>query len=675
MSTVQSEFAAALALQRRGDLAAAEAAYRQLLTRHGALPDAEHMLALVLHAQGRSEESLPWFERAEAARTGALLWSNHAAALLALGRGQEAAALCRRATNADPGHAGAWLNLGLACQLERDFGEAASALERTLALVPAQTAAMRSLARCRLRQRDAAAALAALNAIPPGKDAGVDLVRAEALLAAGERAEAAGLLSRLAEVESTRKEAWLLQADIASEEGRSAEALDLYRRVVAAEADNRAAHVRAAQISINHGDVDRGLAQLRDWLERHPEDQSAASVYLVSCNYSERFDPATLLREARRLAPAPIPAAAWTPPSRGSAKLRVGWVYGSFGTNLTEIFFADVLAALVECAPDVEHILYSVGGSTSGAGPTWLGPAGVAHCDCGGLGDRALLEKLRGDRLDILVDLIGRAAGNRATAFAARMAPVQIGWLDQFQTSGIKAMDYLITDPWLSPPGAEADFSESLLRLPHGRLAYRPPPALPPRLEGVAGRRFVSMNRFAKIGAGVVEVWAEILHRLPDWSLLLQARGGDGLDIQEEFQARFRALGIDPQRVDIAGGGTYAQIMQTYQEAAIALDPFPFTGCSTTCDALWMGLPVITWPRETIASRQSMSLLEAAGKPEWIARDAKDYVAIAVKLAADEAGRREWCRHAREQLRPAFCDARRLAQELIAALRSVAPQR
>jgi protein O-GlcNAc transferase len=675
MNTVQSEFAAALALQRRGDLPAAERAYRQLIEQHGAVADAEHMLGLVLHAQGRSEESLPWFERAEAQREGAILWSNHAAALLALGRGEQAAELCRRATRAEPRHPGAWLNLGLACQLERDFGEAARALETTLALIPSQPVAMRALARCRLRLRDLGGALAALAGFPAGKDAAADLIRCEALLAAGERAQATALLTRLAEVESVRKEAWLLQADVASEDGRSVEALDLYRRVVAIDADNRAAHVRAAQIAINRGDVETGLAELRDWLERHPQDQSAASVYLVSCNYSERFDPAALLHEARWLSPAPIPASAWTPPLRSGGKLRVGWVYGSFGANLTEIFFADVLAALVEVAPEIEHILYSVGGSTSGAGPSWLAPAGATHHDCSGLGDRALIERLRGEHLDIVVDLIGRAAGNRAAAFATRMAPVQIGWLDQFQTSGIAAIDYLITDPWLSPPGAEADFSEKLLTLPHGRLAYRPPPAAEPRLEGAASRRFVSFNRFSKIGAGVVEAWAKILRELPDWTLLLKARGGEGMELQAEFRARFAAFGIDPNRVDIAGGGTYAQIMDAYQDAAIALDPFPFTGCSTTCDALWMGLPIVTWPRATIASRQSAALLEAAGKQAWIAQSADDYAAKALALARDESGRREWRLQAREVLRPAFCDAPRLARELIEALRSVAPQR
>jgi len=676
MSTVQSEFAAALALQRRGDLAAAEAAYRQLLELHGALPDAEHMLALVLHTQGRSAESLAWFERAEAGRTGAMLWSNHAAALLALGRAGEAADLCRRAVRAEPGHVGSWLNLGLACDLERHFGEALAALGTALQLAPQNAAVRRALARCRLRMGDAAGALDALRAVPEGGDAAADLIRCEAWIDTANATAASVLLQRLTDVPSVRNEALLLQAKVATEQGRSNDALALYQRVLQGDPDNRAANVRAALIHINRAETETGLEQMRRWLARHPQDQAAASSYLVACDYSERFDPPTLLAEHQRLAPQPVAGEPWPGNWRPRAqrdKLRIGWVSSAFSVGPIEIFFADVLRAFADVAPDVEHMLYAIGGESTAA------PASAAWAtnvrDLSRLSDRAVLEAIRSDQLDIVVDMVGRAAGNRLALFATRAAPVQVGWHDQFYPSGVAEMDYLVTDPWLSPPGAEAHFSEKLLRLPHGRLAYRPPPAEAPNPEGAATRRFISLNRFSKIGPAVVAVWADILRALPEWTLLLKARGGEDADLIRLFHARFQAHGIAPERVAIEGGGSYAHAMQAYQGAAIALDPFPFTGCSTTCDALWMGLPVITWPRQTIASRQSVSLLEAAGKPEWIARDATDYVAIAVRIAADEAGRREWRAQAREHLRPAFCDARRLAQELMDALRSVAPQR
>lgn len=676
MSTAQSEFSAAMALQRAGNLAGAEAGYRRLLERHGALPDVEHMLALALHAQGRSEEALEWFDRAERQRGGAMLWSNHAAALLALGRAREAEQLCRRAVAAEPAHAGSWLNLGLACEIEHDFGEAIAAFGTALRLAPGNVAALRALARCRLRSGDARGALDLLRALPEGRDTAVDLLRCEAWIESGDRAAASAVLPRLAGIAAVRTDALLLQGRIAAEEGRSNEALALYAKVLETDADNRSANVRAALLHINRAETETGLAQLRNWLERHQDDQATASTYLVACDYSERFDPASLLAEHRRLRPQPAPGDSWPGNWRPRAKtepLRIGWVSSAFSVGPIEIFFADVLRAFADVAPEVEHVLYAIGGESTSAPPAAAWARNVR--DLSGMSDRAALAAMRAEGLDIAVDMVGRAAGNRLALFAARIAPVQVGWHDQFYPSGLDTIDYLVTDPWLSPPGAEAYFSEKLLRLPHGRLAYRPPPVAEPQLGGVASRRFISLNRFSKLGETVIDVWARILHALPEWTLLLKARGGEDADLAALFRQRFQARGIAPARVAVEGGGSYAQAMHAYQSAAIALDPFPFTGCSTSCDALWMGLPIITWPRDTIASRQSVALLEAAGKPEWIARDADDYVAIAVRLAADEAGRRDWRSHARAQLRPAFCDAHRLAQELIDALRSIAPER
>ena len=673
MNPAQAALAAALDLHKRGDLAGAEAAYRNLLQRFGQNPDAEHMLGVTLHAQGRSEEALPWFEKAQAQRAGPVLWSNHAAALLATGRAAEAAALCRRALGIDPRQLGAWLNLGLASEIERDLGEAVAALETALRISPEHRVALRALARCRLALGDAAAASGLLKRVAAGTDPAADLMRCKAWVKLGDLDAAAPLLQRLAEQQDTRAEAMTLQAEVAAQRGHSDQALELFDQAAALDANNREAQIRPALMRINRGETEAGLTQLRQWLEQHPGDTAAASNYLVACDYSERYGPLELLAEHRRLAPAPAPVAdwpqGWKPPA---GKLRIGWVSSAFSVGPMEIFFADVLRAFAEVAPDVENLLYAVGGESTSA-PASASWAPQAR-DASRIGNRQLVEMIRADELDILVDLIGRAAGSRLPVFAARAAPVQVGWLDAFYPSGVAAMDYLITDRWLSPAGADADFSEKLLRLPHGRLAYSPPPAQAPDPEGAASRRFVSLNRFSKVGENVIGVWAAILRELPDWTLLLKAHGYDG-DLGARFKARFAAHGVAPERVQIEDGGSYAHAMQAYQTAAIALDPFPFSGCSTTCDALWMGLPVVTWPRETIASRQSAAWLELAGKRDWVVHDAEAYVAKAVELARDDSGRRQWRTAARGQLRAAMCDSRRLARELMDALRAVAPAR
>ncbi len=195
------------------------------------------------------------------------------------------------------------------------------------------------------------------------------------------------------------------------------------------------------------------------------------------------------------------------------------------------------------------------------------------------------------------------------------------------------------------------------------------------RLEGLQSKRLVSLNRFGKLNDSVLAAWAAILRELPEWNLLLKGQGGHDTGVADVLRTRFQSHGIAGERIEIAGAGPYAEAMETYQDAAVALDPFPFSGCSTSCDALWMGLPVITWPRDTMASRQTAALLQSAGRAEWIANDAADYVARAVKIAHDEATRREWRMTSRDIVRPAFCDPQRFAQELLGALRGVAVPR
>ncbi len=662
-----AQLQAIIALHQQGRLADAERACRELLAQHGELVEAQHLLALLLHMQGRSVEALPWFERAAAVRGDPRLWTNHAAALLAAGRAREAATVARRAVDADPRQPGAWLNLGLALELDHDFSAATAALEQALRLAESLPA-RRALARCRLRAGDPAAALHALAPVSVRRDVLSDLLRAEAEIALGNLDAADALLGALTNHAPSAVSALTLSARIAALRGRHAQEHALLQRVLACDPDNRHAHVQSALIQLNRGDADVALDALHAWLEVHPDDQVAASNYLIACNYSERIDAPGLLAEHRRLRPQPAVGAPWSAerrPSAATGRTRIGWIAAHFG-GLLEIFFADVLSALRELAPEFEHRLYAVAPQAA--------PSSAPFADAqalGALDDAALLQRLRDERLDIGIDMIGRAAGNRAAVLAARIAPVQIGWIDQFQPSGIDAIDGLLTDPWLSPAGSDAYFSERLLRLPHGRLAYSPPPAAPIDMDAAAEKRFVSLNRFPKLSASVIAVWATILRELPDWSLLLKAKGGDDAELAELYRGRFVAHGIHASRIDIRGAGPYAEAMETYQEAAIALDPFPFSGCSTSCDALWMGLPVITWPRQTIASRQTAALLAALGIDAWTAHSAEDYVAKAVALARDEPARRAWRVQARQRVHAALCDAPRLARELLAEFRAL----
>lgn len=673
LDTRESEMAQAVTAQRRGDLPAAEATYRRLIERLGADADVEHMLAVTLHQQGRSSEALLWFELAGAQGGDARLWTNHASALLALGQAAGAAALCRRAIAVKQDYFGAWLNLGLAAELERDYGAAAYALEMALQIMPGQPLALRALARARLRSGSPRDALQILERFAEGTDADADLLRCEAWIETGEDAAAGAALLRLAAIDPLRTKALLLQARLAARHG-SAQARSLLEQCVALDPEHPQANVNLAYTDIVGGELESGLRRLRDWLAKHPDDWNAANVYLTACLNSPAIDAPTLLSEHRRLRPVPVAAPEWPAGwRRRSRRLRVGWLTAHQVPGLLETLFKDARRELVaQSGDEIEHVFYAL------VDPTPQGLGGDASWPSEsvcltGLGDGRLLERLRADGLDILVDMVGRAQGNRLAVLAARVAPVQLAWFDAIQPSGIDAMDGLITDAYLSPVGAEANFTERLLRLPGGRLVLSPPAAQPPRLAGIASKTFVSLNRFAKLNIEVIDVWAAILRALPDWTLRLKGRGGEDADLAARLRARFADRDVGRERIAIEGFGRYSEALEVYQQAAIALDPFPFSGCANTLDALWMGVPVVTWPRDTLASRQSAALLDALGQRGWIAHDADSYVATAVALARDEPGRRAWRMQARERIVPALCDARRFAAGMLTVLRSMAP--
>lgn len=663
----------AIEMHRRGDWAAAERGYRQVLEQFGDNSDVEHMLAMTLHQQGRSDEAVPWLEKAAAHSGGVSLWTNFATVLLALGRVSEAEALCLRATATDPSHFGAWLNLGLSLEIQLRLHDAIAALDRALALAPDSALARRTLVRCHIHAGAPERGLELLRPVIAGKDPQADLLRCEALVACGQLGEARELLRRLVDLPACEIDALLLQADLALHEHRSEVAFSLVQKVLARDADNRRATMGVASLQLSLSDVESSLGTLADWLTRHPADRDARSAYLVTCQYSERFDAAALLTEHRRWQPAAIDVAAVSPrrhPAPASRTVRVGWVSPRFCHGPVETFFAEVLKHLQTC-PDLSNILYMCGSAAPGAtgyfrqiAPEWR--------EAAFLSDAQLYHLIRNDNIDVLVDLVGHGPGNRLSVFAARAAPVQVSWLDYFCTTGLDAMDYLITDMRLSPPGSEVHFSERLLRLRRGRLCYTPPPAPPNSLTAAGSRRLVCLNRLAKLNQAVIALWAGVLKRLPDWTLRLKAAGGDDSGIADALRTRFVAHGIASPRVEISGLGTYAAAIEAYQDSAIALDPFPFSGCATTFDALWMGLPVVTWPRDTLASRQSADLLGTIGCDDWIVDDGPAYVAKVIELAGAEDFRRDWRQVAREKIRPALTDSEAFAAEMAQTLVRIA---
>ena len=240
------------------------------------------------------------------------------------------------------------------------------------------------------------------------------------------------------------------------------------------------------------------------------------------------------------------------------------------------------------------------------------------------------------DGIDILVDLAGHTAGRTLPILAYRPAPVQVSGIGYFASTGLPTADYFLADPILAAGDAAEGFTEELLVLPHSHFCWQPlHPAPVPEHAPAAGRTVVfgSFNNFTKLNDRVLSVWTEILRRVPDSRLLLKTNVFSYADARAEAMRRIEAAGIPLDRIDAEGAS--ADYLAAYAHVDIALDPFPYPGGGTTCDALYMGVPVVTLAGETLGSRFGASLLENIGAGALIARTEEEYIALAASLAGD----------------------------------------
>lgn len=317
--------------------------------------------------------------------------------------------------------------------------------------------------------------------------------------------------------------------------------------------------------------------------------------------------------------------------------LRIGYVSADFCQHTVGLFIKDVLAA--HNAARVMAFAYSAGQVND-----WVTAAIHSAClfrDVAALDDAALAEQIRRDEIDVLVDLSGHTGGSRLTVFAHRPAPVQVSWLGYFATTGLPVMDAVLLDDWHAPAGAETQFVEPIIRLPRGRFCYTPVPFAPAEVAPAPCLTsgyvtFGCFNNSAKLNAAVYETWAQILAAVPDSRLVLKWRTFQDAGLRQSVQSAFGKLNIAPERIELRGASFHADVLKQYADIDIALDPFPFTGGLTSCEALWMGVPVVTWPQSRVVSRQTFAFLSAIGLPELAGQSRDDYVRIAIALAEDK---------------------------------------
>ncbi len=378
-------------------------------------------------------------------------------------------------------------------------------------------------------------------------------------------------------------------------------------------------------------------------LERFPDHPVIRRNALTSFEYDPEVQDAVRLAQAQawgRWAMDRTGGARLRPAFGAPAKrpLRIGYVSADFCHHTVGLFVTGVLAA-----HDPEWVsvyAYSAGKVHDGVTAA-IRRATVFH-DVSGLDDAALAQRIRADAIDVLVDLSGHTAGSRLIAFAYRPAPVQVSWLGYWATTGLPALDAVLLDDWSAPDCGAASFTEKIIRLPGGRFCYAPvlfAPAVSPAPCVARGCvTFGCFNNTAKLNPRVLELWARLLHAAPGSRLLLKWRTFLDAELRRQVLRTFDSRGVNADRIELRPASFHADVLKQYADVDIALDPFPFNGGQTSCEALWMGVPVVTWPQSRVVSRQTFAYLSAIGCPQWSAASAGEYVNIAAGLASDPAG-------------------------------------
>jgi predicted O-linked N-acetylglucosamine transferase (SPINDLY family) len=450
-------------------------------------------------------------------------------------------------------------------------------------------------------------------------------------------------------------------------------AADWYRRALALQPAAFEIRVALGNAEKDFGHHAAAIASYEAALALAPAHPVAWSNLLFCSHYGNTLTPAA--RHARHLdygrcfggkAPAaPAAARARTGP------LRVGFVSADLYDHPVGFFVESMLPALAK-QPDLALFAYANQERRTALTERLL-PAFAVWRWVRPHDDARLAAQIRADGIDVLIDLSGHTADNRLPVFALRPAPVQATWLGYFATTGLAEMDYIIADPWVLPPEDEHWFVERPARLPNSYLCLAPPAVAvaPGPLPALAGTPFTfgSFNNLAKLGDEVVQTWCRVLDAVPGSRLLLKTHQLGDAVMRERVRERFVAAGLDPARLLLEGPAPREELLAAYHRVDIALDTFPYPGGTTSVEALWMGVPVLSLHGPDFLGRVGESILRTVGLPEWVSEDADDYVARAARFAADLPALAALRGGLRERLLASpVCDAPRFARDFAALL-------
>lgn len=457
---------------------------------------------------------------------------------------------------------------------------------------------------------------------------------------AGQVQEAAASFERAIALKPSFEEAHANLAVTARRVGQINTAIQVLQRALSIGVHGSAIYNQLGSCLRLIGRPDEAVAAFRRAIELKPDYREAHSNLIYALHFQPGATPELIgaaQREwARRFAePLMANVAPHDNDPSPDRRLRIGYVSPDFRTHAVGSFLEPILAGHdrkqfeVVCYSDVAHPDAATARMRASA-DVWRDTRALDHA--------ALANLIRQDRIDVLVDVTLHMGGSRLLTFAHKPAPVQVTYLGYNATTGLRAIDYRLTDPHMDPPAARTEWDvEEPVYLPETYWCYRPPAAAPepgdPPFRRNGFVAFGSFNSVAKLNPDVIAVWAKLLQAVPNSRLLIVL--SDVEDAGGQFRNAFAAQGVAPERLRFVGRLPYDQYLALYREVDIALDPFPYAGGTTTLDALWMGVPVVTLAGRAGVARAGVTLLTHAGLPDLITTTADQYVAAAPALAND----------------------------------------
>jgi predicted O-linked N-acetylglucosamine transferase (SPINDLY family) len=597
--------------------------------------------------QGRLAEAIGCYEKAlEINPLFAGAWNNLGIVFKELGQLDKAISCYRRSLEQAPTFAGAWNNLGNAHKEQGSQEAAVTCYEKALSIVPDSVQVNTNLGNILYDQHRYYGAIPFFErALEGSSDFSTIYKLAYSLRATGNNTYAIALCQQ-ALVMDPRSAAVLNNMGAAYDsQGRPEEAIACYRRALSVAPDSEGTYCNLL------------LALQYSYTISNEE------LFAEACQYASKYE-----------APLRLEWYSDDKARKPGSRLRIGIVSADFRNHSVGYFLEGVIRqldrdSLTLIAYANQTVTDSLTDRIMRCFETWL--------DVSGLSDRQLADRIRKDEIDLLIDLSGHTQGNRLMTFARKPAPVQATWLGYPNTTGFDSMDFIIADPVTLPPDEERYYSEKVWRLPETYICFTPPNidlALSelPMLEN-GHITFGCFNNPAKVNDTVISCWSEILRAVPDSVLLLKYRNFDHETEKLAIRQRFSHHGIDPVRLRFIGFISRKDHLTAYNQVDIALDPFPYTGVTTTCEALWMGVPTITLRMvRGMFGHNGELIMKSVGLDGWVTGSIEEYQERAIAFACNP----EWLTALRSSLRQALlssplCASERFARNLEDAFRGM----